>query len=131
MKRLLILLALLASPVLAHAEGGTPTNPLYVREQQGTTRTYAEVDCTTAGDIALVAAASTANARSILFTNEDASNFVTICPVTAAAGVCDAVGEGFTLWNKGSIPFDRSVRDTGWSCKGDTGTVKVGVLIEK
>lgn len=131
MKRFLLGLALLGLASSALAEGGTPTNPLYVREQQGTTRVYAEVSCTTAGDVALVAAASTANARSILFTNEDAANFVTICPAAAAAGVCDNVAEGFTLWNKGAIPVDRSVRDTAWSCKGDTGTVIVGVLIEK
>ena len=131
MKRLLFALMLVALSSSAHAEGGTPTNPLYVREQQGTTRTYAEVNCTTAGDIDLVATTATANARSIVFFNEDATNFVTICPVTAAAGVCDAVGEGFSLFAKGSIPVNRSVRDTGWSCKGDTGTVIVGVLIEK
>lgn len=131
MKRFLLGLALLGLASSAFAEGGTPTNPLYVREQQGTTRTYAEVNCTTAGDIALVAAASTANARSIVFFNEDAANFVTICPTAAAAGACDAVGKGFTVFAKGSIPVNRSVRDTAWSCKGDTGTVIVGVLIEK
>ena len=131
MKRLLIVLALLASASSAHAVGGTATNPLYVREQQGTTRTYAEVNCTTAGDVALVSAAATANARSITLFNEDASNFVTICPVAAATGTCDNVAEGFRVSALGSIPIDRSVRDTAWSCKGDTGTVIVGVLIEK
>jgi hypothetical protein len=101
MKRLLFALMLVALSSSAHAEGGTPTNPLYVREQQGTTRTYAEVNCTTAGDIALVATTATANARSIVFFNEDATNFVTICPVTAAAGVCDAVGEGLRVsWRR-------------------------------
>jgi hypothetical protein len=131
MKRLLLVACLLALPTLARAEGGTATNPLYVREQQGTTRTYAEVNCTTAGDIVLVAASSTAGARSVVFFNEDATNFVTICPTAGVAGACDAVGKGFSVFAKGSIPVNRSVRDTAWSCKGDTGTVIVGVLIEK
>lgn len=131
MKRLLLALALLSVAASAYAEGGTPTNPLYVREQQGTTRVYAEVNCTTTGDVALIAAASTANARSILLVNEDPTNFVTICPVAAATGTCDDVAEGFTIWPKGALPIDRSVRDTAWACEGNTGTVIVGVLIEK
>jgi hypothetical protein len=45
--------------------------------------------------------------------------------------VCDADTEGFSLFAKGTLPIDRSVRDTAWSCKGNTGTVVVGVLIEK
>ena len=132
MKLLLIVLGIVASVSLAQAQsGGTPTNPLYVREHQGTTRTYAEVACTTTGDIVLIAATSTVNARSILLTNEDPTNFVTICPTAGIAGACDAAAEGFTLWPKGTLPIDRSIRDTAWSCDGDTGTVIVGILIEK
>lgn len=131
MKRLLIVLAVLAVAGIAYAEGGTALSPFYVREQQGTSRSYAEVNCTTAGDIVLIAAASTANARSIVLFNEDPTNFVTICPTAGVAGACDAVGKGFTIFAKGSMPINRSVRDTAWSCKGDTGTVIVGILIEK
>lgn len=118
-----------ASP--AFATGGTANSPFYVREQQGLTRTFKEVSCTTAGDIALVSATEAQNARSILFINTDASNFATLCPVAAAAGVCDADNEGLSLFAKGSLPVDRAVRDGGWSCKGNTGTVVVEVLIEK
>jgi len=154
MKLLLIVLGIVASVSLAQAQsGGTPTNPLYVREHQGTTRTYAEVSCTVAGNVALIAAASTANARSILLSNESGVNAVVICPVAAAAGVCDAAAEGLTLWPKGALPIDRSVRDTAWSCQafldtsctaaaapvscctgagtGTCTTVIVGILIEK
>lgn len=130
MKRLLLAVLLLSASD-ALAAGGGPTNPLYVREQQGTTRTYKEVSCTTAGDVALVTAAEAANARSILFQNADATNFAVLCPVAAAATVCDNVAEGLTLWNKGSLPINRSIRDGAWSCKGDTGTVIVEVLIEQ
>lgn len=131
MKRLLLALGVLALATSASANGGTATNPLFVREQQGTTRTYAEVSCTTAGDIVLVAASSMANARSVTFFNEHATNYVTICPVAGVATACDNVAEGFRLSALGSIPVDRSVRDTAWSCMGDTTTVIVGVLIEK
>lgn len=131
MKRLLPALALILSASSALADGGGPTNPLYVREQQGLTRTYFEVTCATAGDTALVTAAQAAGARSILFIHEGATNFVTLCPVAAAAGVCDNVAEGFTLLDNGTVPLDRSVRDGAWSCKADTATVVVGVLVEK
>lgn len=132
MKRLL-LAVLLLSASNALAAGGGPTNPLYVREQQGTTRTFKEVTCLTAGDVALVTAAEAANARSILFQNANAAggNFVTLCPVAAATGVCDAITEGITLWAAGSLPIDRSIRDGAWSCKGDTASVVVEVLIEQ
>ena len=130
MKRLLLAVLLLSASD-ALAAGGGPTNPLYVREQQGTTRTYKEVSCTTAGDVALVTAAEAANARSILFQNADATNFAVLCPVAAATGVCDNVAEGLTLWNKGSLPINRSIRDGAWSCKGDTASVVVEVLIEQ
>lgn len=131
MKRLLLagLLACVATGALA--DGGGPTNPLYVREQQGTTRTYAEVSCTTAGDIVLVAASSMSGARSVTFFNEHATNYVTICPTAGVATACDNVAEGFRVSALGSVPIDRSVRDTAWSCMGDTTTVIVGVLIEK
>lgn len=114
-----------------YAAGGTATSPFYVREQQGLTRTFKEVSCTTAGDIALVTAAEAQNARSILFINSDGTNYATLCPVAAAATVCDNANEGLSLFAKGSLPVDRAVRDGAWSCKGDTGTVVVEVLIEK
>ena len=146
MKRLLLACLLVGFAAPAFATGGTANSPFYVRAQQGLTRTCKEVSCTTAGvalfdrslmdtltagDIALVTAAEAANARSILFISTDATNFATLCPVVAAAGVCDADSEGLTLYPKGSLPVDRAIRDGGWSCKGNTGTVVVEVLIEK
>lgn len=134
MKRLLLacLLACVAAP--AFAAGGTATSPFYVREQQGTTRTFKEVSCATAGDTALVTAAEAANARSILFQNPSttATDIVTLCPVAAATGVCDNANEGLSLFAAGSLPIDRAIRDGAWSCKsGAAGALTVEVLIEQ
>jgi hypothetical protein len=153
-KRLVLAAALVCVAAPAFATGGTATSPFYVREQQGVTRTFKEVSCTTAGDVALVTVAEAANARSILFQNSKAENVATLCPVAAAAGVCDAANEGMSLWPKGSLPIDRAVRDGAWSCRAlaaaecvasndpvacctgpgtgpSCGTVIVEVLIEK
>jgi len=134
-KRLLLAVLLLCASN-AFAAGGGPTNPLYVREQQGTTLTFFEVSCpdNTTDGIALVTAAQAANARSILFqnTNATAGNYVTICPVAFATDVCDTPAEGLTLWGAGSLPIDRAIRDGAWSCISGTGAaITVEVLIEK
>lgn len=136
MKRLLFaaLLVCVATPALA--TGGTATSPFYVREYQGTTRTFFEVSCpdNTTDGAALVTAAQAANARSILFqnTNATAGNYVTICPVAYATDVCDSAAEGLTLWGAGSLPVDRATRDGAWSCISSTGAaITVEVMIEK
>lgn len=132
MKRLLLAVALVvAASSSALAAGGTTESPFYVKPWQGTTRTFKEVSCTTAGDVALVTATEAASAISIWFQNIDGTNYVTLCPVAAAAGVCDAASEGITLFSKGNIPVNKAVKGGAWSCKGDTGAVTVEVLIEK
>lgn len=134
MKRLLLagLLVCVAAP--AFAAGGTANSPFYVREQQGLTRTFKEVSCASAGDTALVTATEAQNARSILFQNPSttSTDIVTLCPVAAAATVCDNAAEGLSLFASGSLPIDRAIRDGAWSCKSNTaGALTVEVLIEK
>lgn len=134
MKRLLLAVALVCVAAPAFATGGTANSPFFVREQQGLTRTFKEVSCASAGDTALVTATEAQNARSILFQNPSttATDIVTLCPVAAAAGLCDAAAEGLSLFAAGSLPIDRAVRDGGWSCKSNTGgALTVEVLIEK
>ncbi len=131
MLKLLLAVLTIASTASAALAQGTPERPLYVKDWQGTTRLFKEVSCTTAGDVALVTAAEAAMAQSIWFQNVDGTNFVTACPVAAAAGVCDNANEGITIFAKGNIPVDQAVKGGPWSCKGDTGNVTVEVLIEK
>lgn len=132
MKHLILaVLFILSAASASFAAGGDSEHPFYVKPWQGTTRTFKEVSCTTAGDVALVTAAEAASSISIWFQNIDGTNYVTLCPVAAAAGVCNNANKGITLFAKGNIPVNKAVKGGAWSCKGDTGNVTVEVLIEK
>jgi hypothetical protein len=132
MKHLILaVLVILGTASASFAAGGTSESPFYVKPWQGTTRTFKEVSCTTAGDVALVTAAEAASAISIWFQNIDGTNFATLCPVEAGTGTCNNANKGITLYAKGNIPVNKAVKNGPWSCKGDTGNVTVEVLIEK
>ena len=114
----------------AHAAGGSASSPIFVRKWQGDTRDFKEVSCTTAGSVALVSDAESANAMSIYFYNTHASQVVTICPRAAVSGACDDIAEGITL--KAGTGFTSDVSVAGpWSCMSTGGTSVVEVYIER
>jgi hypothetical protein len=119
--------ALLASAGLALA--GSPSNPDWVRNSQGSSITVVEVDCT-ATTTPLLSATQTADARALSFFNEG-DGIMHLCPsatCTDATGVVlndNQTTDGFVF------QIRDSVADTVWSCLGVLGTDPVSVLIEK
>jgi hypothetical protein len=119
--------ALLASAGLAWA--GSPTNPDWVRQQQGTTITRVYVSCVTTGEgSALLSATDVEDARRLTFSNNDTTNTVVLCPQDTD---CDGLSDGIFLPIGERFTIGAAAQSTPWRCWASAGTAKVVVLIEK
>lgn len=98
----------------------------FVSIQPGTSTVVLEQSCATSGTVNLVSAAQMSNTKRVTFHNNDGSNFVNICPGTAA---CIA-GNGFKLTADQAVTVENAVGQH-FTCLANSSAVVVEVIIER